>query len=318
MSGDAMRAPIIAGFCPHDAEQGPVDLALATSRMTGDPVVVVVVLPGGSVLERLAGDGFGHGHGEAEAAVGALRERLQASGVEATVRVVEHSTPARGLAEAVEKLRPQLLVLGSTRRSLHGRVRLGSTAERLISGSPCPVAVVPRGHSGPRRSLATIGAAYAPTPEGHEALSAAARLARVSGARLRAVLVLDPRHAEEQSPGLMAGQHRDTSAAETTAGRHRLAAQADLEAAVAQLAPDLDVDVDVLFQEPAEGLQAASRVVDLLVMGSRGYGPLHAVMLGGVARRVVSRAACPVLVLPRGSEATADALLASAAADAAR
>ena len=33
-------------------------------------------------------------------------------------------------------------------------------------------------------------------------------------------------------------------------------------------------------------LAEASQQLDLLVVGSRGYGPLHAVMVGGVAGRV--------------------------------
>ena len=36
-------------------------------------------------------------------------------------------------------------------------------------------------------------------------------------------------------------------------------------------------------------------------MGSRGYGPGLAVLLGGVSRRVTMTARCPVLVVPRGS-----------------
>jgi Universal stress protein family len=61
---------------------------------------------------------------------------------------------------------------------------------------------------------------------------------------------------------------------------------------------------------------AASEQLDLLVMGSRAYGPARAVMLGGVSRQVVVRAACPVLVLPRGTEGGIDALLAAADAKA--
>ena len=36
--------------------------------------------------------------------------------------------------------------------------------------------------------------------------------------------------------------------------------------------------------------------VDLLVCGSRGYGPVRRVLLGGVLRRLIRRAACPVVV----------------------
>jgi nucleotide-binding universal stress UspA family protein len=58
--------------------------------------------------------------------------------------------------------------------------------------------------------------------------------------------------------------------------------------------PELHVDVD-----PADALLAVSTHVDLLVCGSRGYGPLRSVLLGGVSRQLVDDAHCPVLVLPR-------------------
>ena len=54
---------------------------------------------------------------------------------------------------------------------------------------------------------------------------------------------------------------------------------------------------------------AASEHLDLLVMGSRAYGPAHAVLLGGVSRRVIAGAACPVVVLPRGTAARFEALV---------
>jgi hypothetical protein len=39
----------------------------------------------------------------------------------------------------------------------------------------------------------------------------------------------------------------------------------------------------------------------MLLVGSRGYGPLHSVIVGGVAGRVVREAACPVIIFPRGA-----------------
>ena len=52
---------------------------------------------------------------------------------------------------------------------------------------------------------------------------------------------------------------------------------------------------------PPTALASVSPNLDLLVMGSRGYGPGLAVLLGGVSRRVTMTARCPVLVMPRGS-----------------
>ena len=53
----------------------------------------------------------------------------------------------------------------------------------------------------------------------------------------------------------------------------------------------------------AELLRAETEGVDLMIAGSRGYGPYQAVLLGCVSGRLVRDASCPVLVVPRGIEA---------------
>jgi nucleotide-binding universal stress UspA family protein len=42
-----------------------------------------------------------------------------------------------------------------------------------------------------------------------------------------------------------------------------------------------------------------SECVDLLVLGSRGYGPVRRTLLGGSSDRIVHAAVCPVIVVPR-------------------
>ena len=53
-----------------------------------------------------------------------------------------------------------------------------------------------------------------------------------------------------------------------------------------------------------------SEHLDLLVCGSRGYGPVRAVLLGGVSRRLTAEAHCPVIVLARGVTSSLEALMA--------
>ena len=60
-----------------------------------------------------------------------------------------------------------------------------------------------------------------------------------------------------------------------------------------------------------ETLLGFTSTLDLLVMGSRAYGPTRAVLLGGVSRKVTARSSCPVLVLPRGAEHPLRELLSS-------
>ena len=66
-----------------------------------------------------------------------------------------------------------------------------------------------------------------------------------------------------------------------------------LERAVAALAPRVDVESEVHVDDPAEVLLRISEHVDLLVCGSRGYGPLRSVLLGGVSRRLRRRGRVP-------------------------
>ena len=59
---------------------------------------------------------------------------------------------------------------------------------------------------------------------------------------------------------------------------------------------------DVHVGDPVKVLSARSRNVDLLVCGSRGYGLLRQVLLGGVSGELLRHAECPLLVVPRGGE----------------
>ena len=307
-----MSAPILVGYSPQTADRGPINFGVAVSHFTGAPLVVAAVFPGGSDIDVLSGGEFGgDAHGD-KTGLQQLQSELAAEGVDASTKVVEHSTPARGLARAVEETDPRLVVIGSTRRGRLGRVLPGSTAERLIHGSPRPVVVVPHAYEVPEQGLRTVGAAFVPTDEGRAALRTAAAIARAAGARVLATMVLSPKHAAEMSPGLMAHAPHEKSPAEDLHARHRIEATDELENAITELAGGVEVERDVLFQHPAEGLEAASQRVDLLVMGSRAYGPARAVMLGGVSRQVTASASCPVLVLPRGAEDQIEALLATA------
>ena len=72
---------------------------------------------------------------------------------------------------------------------------------------------------------------------------------------------------------------------------------------------DVPVEADAFVEDPADVLIRVSEHLDLLVCGSRGYGPLRAVLLGGVSRRLAAEAQCPVIVLPRGVKASLDALV---------
>jgi nucleotide-binding universal stress UspA family protein len=168
-------------------------------------------------------------------------------------------------------------------------VHRGPTAERLLNGAPCAVALVPDGWEA--RDFTTIGAGFVNSAEARAAVRDAHALAARSGARLRVLAAVRPRNWSHADAQELRAQAEDAA-----------------EAAVSGLlgAP---VDIDVSVVEPADLLVATSGELDLLVCGTRGYGPRPAALLGGVTRPVSAHARCPVVVLSGAPHAGLAALV---------
>jgi nucleotide-binding universal stress UspA family protein len=64
----------------------------------------------------------------------------------------------------------------------------------------------------------------------------------------------------------------------------------------------LDVAPHVAYGDAAEELALYGASVDLLIVGSRGYGPLGRLVHGSTSQRLAQTARCPLLVLPRAAE----------------
>lgn len=80
-----------------------------------------------------------------------------------------------------------------------------------------------------------------------------------------------------------------------------------LEFAAAGVPPELEPQTVLLEGAFVESLAAlGTDDVDLLVCGSRGYGPARRVLLGGVSSRLIRRARLPVAVVPRATTGSAE------------
>ena len=63
------------------------------------------------------------------------------------IKAVPNPSPPTACTRSPRRMDAGLIVVGSTHTGRAGRVLPGSTAERLLHGSPCPVAVAPKGYA---------------------------------------------------------------------------------------------------------------------------------------------------------------------------
>jgi nucleotide-binding universal stress UspA family protein len=84
------------------------------------------------------------------------------------------------------------------------------------------------------------------------------------------------------------------------ADRALLAAQGLEEATTLarEIAPDINIDTAALEGNAAAELTRTTENSRLLVVGSRGHGGVHGLILGSVSHQCTLHAHCPVLVVP--------------------
>ena len=303
-----MSAPILVGYQPLREDNAPVDFAAACAKATGAPLVVGAVAHG-SEVESIGRAALEEEAAEADAkGLEHLRARLEGDGVNAEIRVLHGRSAPHVLHDTAEEIGAGLLVVGSTNRGHAGRVAVGSSAQRLMHGAPCPIAVVPHEWTA-GGGVSTVGVAFADSPEGHQALHAAAGVARRLGASLRVLAAAKP-HGFGQTHG-----RGDALTPAVTYEEVGSALRASAERAIEAIADEagMAIETDASVGDPAEFLIGASKHVDLLVCGSRGYGPRRAVLLGGVTGKVTAEAHCPVIVLARGVEGSLEPLFGESA-----
>jgi nucleotide-binding universal stress UspA family protein len=208
-------------------------------------------------------------------------------------RAVAGPSDAAALQALLEAEHPRALVLGSSHRGPLGRVFVGSLAKRLLNGAPCPVVVAPRGFADRQPvALDAVCVGFDDGPESWAAIRRAAQIAAATGAHVRLVMALPP--LSVPPPGAFFPP-------EVEAERGRVAEIA-LERACRSVS-ELHPEPRLVNGDPARVLaEQAGYGVDLLVLGSRGHGPLRGVLLGSVSAALMRSAPCPVMVVPRSSE----------------
>jgi len=192
------------------------------------------------------------------------------------------------LSEIAEDEAFDLIAIGHCYPGAVGRALMGSTGQGLAHGATAPIAAAPRLYADlPPAPIRTIVVAWDGGPEAREALAHAEALARREGARLRLVTI------EVETPSLPGMVGWEPTGRQTP--------DEVLAAGIEAVGADVKVDGRCIDggSIAAEIAEFCAQGVDLVVVGSRGYGTLGRVLVGSVANGLLHRASCPVLVVPR-------------------
>jgi nucleotide-binding universal stress UspA family protein len=286
-----MFEPILVGVALDDRDAAPLALGRFLAHAFAAPLALVHIYPYDDTTIHVPE----YAAALRKRAVAQLEELRPADGAtEVSLHALAHLSPAHGLHDAAVRFGARALVVGSSHRGPIGRVVPGGVGERLLHGAPCPVAVAPAGYAGPPDAPLRIGVAVDGSAHAREALEVAIATADATGAEIS---VFSAAERVEVRPALVTP---GWTVPADYAARHHERAEAAVRAARDRIPPALRGGEEVLTGAAAHVLAAASGEVDLLVCGSRGYGPLRSVLLGGVSSALAHKATCPLMIVPRG------------------
>lgn len=293
---------IVIGYDGSERGLDALALGRAVAELAGDAVDVSVALvfPDGAIgasgVRQLDGE---HRHAADRILAGARRAWPELE--PGAFHLVQAGSPAAGLHRLAQQRDADAVVVGASHHGAAGRVFPGSATEQTLHGAPCAVLVAPPGYAaagaGPSHVLRRVGVAYDGSREARVALEAARALVRDRDDVTVVVLdVVDLSHP-------FAIPYEDPTFVEDV----QAIADAQLREAGAALRGVAHVELDRRDGDPVRELVDATHALDLLALGSRGHGPIRRLLLGSVSTHVVRAAACPLLLLPHGSETPATA-----------
>jgi nucleotide-binding universal stress UspA family protein len=293
--GAQVLEKIVVGYAADQAGRDAVTLAGEIAALTGGQITIA--FPYHPALSRETSE-------EAEQRVAAqVGPLLQTAGGGATAEPTFHWSPSSWPIHALHELaayeHAQLIVVGAAREGAAAHLKL-NVMERMVHGAPCAIAVAPAGYAD-SHALKRIGVGFSSSSEGRAAVRLARELAGTAGGGVRVIAGagLEPALASYafSSPALGAVQEEIYADTERTLAR-----------VCAQLSAEDGVPIahETVRDDPARVLIERSDGLDLLVLGSRAYGPLRHALLGSVSAQAMREAHCPVLVVPRGAEGAAE------------
>ena len=206
-------------------------------------------------------------------------------------RIRSHSiegSPGRTLVEVAVREKAELVMVGATRRGRFWRNLLGTTADRVIRGSPVPVLVIHQPFVRPVRRVLLTTDLSDESAQLHDC--GAETAARLFGGTLELRTLMVVWFDALLPPPLKEDALKD-------------AAEAELRQFVAERPRGSGITPCVRFGEVAReiGREADEWHADLLVLGTHGRSGFSRLALGSTAAAALRGASCNVLVVPRAA-----------------
>jgi nucleotide-binding universal stress UspA family protein len=256
--------------------QPTVKKTLALARICGSTVFVLQVLQIVPEFEGVATELMVRLTEEARLQMEAIALQAARGGVILETSVLQSISLFGAILEEIERVQPDLVVMGRSAKSGLERLMLGSVTTRVIGLSPVNVLVVPLG--------ATMGFSHLliasdDSPCRAAVFRAALAIARQTHAQVIAISVVS--HQKEIGP------------AEEILNNFGAKAQEY----------GVSLETRTLIGEPDEAIVEAAQKsgTELIIIGSHGRKGWKRLLMGSVAERVIGRVACPVLVVKKGS-----------------
>jgi nucleotide-binding universal stress UspA family protein len=235
---------------------------------------------------------------QASSQLGDLKGRAERRGIAVTTRVAT-GIPSEEVITAARADDSDLIVVGTRGKTGLAHVLLGSTAERVIRGAPCPVLTVrmeqaeAEQEEGAPSMPVTLERILVPVDFSDcslDALDYAAVVAQQAKASLMLLHVLEP-----VSYGLdFTLSHRRTGKQVRESWTKRLE-----ELAATHQHPHMPIEYRLRGGFPSDSILDAAKTLpcDLIVMGTHGRRGISHTLSGSVAEAVLRKALCPVIAV---------------------
>jgi nucleotide-binding universal stress UspA family protein len=301
-----MSPTIVCGIDASAGAHAALEVAATLARRLGLRLVLVHAVPAPTpdLLLTPRGRVPAHVDGidllERELGERLLEDAAELHGVPLGDRRLDDGPAAERLRAIAREEQAELIVVGSRGAGTLNAAILGSVSTAVVRHAPCPIVVVPPGMTEP----ALVGERITCGVHGREdgpTVRTAARLADRLDVPLTLCHVLPSGARAAELVPVAAGPLSSDD-------RYQAASHGALRSAL-RLLEDAEEDVSpgphglwLRRGDPADELLALADSTEamLLVVGSRGRGPLRSSLFGSVSRELVHRAACPVVICPHG------------------